>query len=101
VLVAGVDPIARGTFGAVDAAWSNGMAGRSGAVRIGDTATAEFRYSGYLAYQRLFAIPYGAQAAIRNPRIGLPYPHGDVRTVGSIASVSSTLRNSTQMRARR
>ncbi|HEV8675019.1 MAG TPA: hypothetical protein VGX21_13310 [Methylomirabilota bacterium] len=92
VVVFGVDPVARGFVGAIDAAWSNGMAGRTGAIRIGESSTAEFRWSGYTAYQRLWAIPYGAQLPLRSPNIGLPSTHGDVRTVGAVSRVQDHLR---------
>lgn len=101
VLVAGVDPIARGTVGAVDDAWSRGMSGHAGTTRIGDSAAAEFRFLGYFPFQRLSVIPLGAVPAIRNPMTALPATHGDVRTVGATMTVQQLLANSTLKATRR
>lgn len=84
VVVAGVQPLVAGVIGALDISGSRGLAGRTGAkIRIGDSADPEFSYRGYLAYQRLNAIPPGAAATLRRgPSTILPSTHGDVRTIG-------------------
>lgn len=81
-LVAGVDPIAAGTVAAVDTAWSHGMAGRSGTIRIGDTVDPQFKFTGYAAWGNNARIPPGATpSGFRSPNIGLPATSGDIRVV--------------------
>lgn len=79
VLVAGVQPLVRGVIGALDVALSNGLAGRSGRIRIGEASDPAFGYRGYVAYQRTAALPYPAAATLRrSPNTALPSTSGDV-----------------------
>lgn len=81
-LVAGVDPITAGTVAAVDVAWSHGLAGRSGAIRAGESSDPSYRFTGYAAWTRNAAIPPGATGShLRSPNVGLPATSGDIRIV--------------------
>lgn len=80
----GVPALVAGYIGAIDAAQSNGMAGRSGKIRIGDSADQMYHYSGYLAYGATASIPAGASANLRrSPYTILPATSGDVRSASS------------------
>jgi hypothetical protein len=82
VLVAGGDPITAGTVGAVDVAWSHGIAGRSGAIRAGEGSDPSYRFTGYAAWGRNSRIPVGATSSYkRSPNVGLPSTSGDLRMV--------------------
>lgn len=91
VTAGGVPAIVRGIIGALDSAWSHGMAGRSGAVRAGDGADPAYRFSGYLAYTPVPALQAATAATLRlSPNIGLPNTAGDVRYVLSPAGKTLT-----------
>jgi hypothetical protein len=88
VAIAGLNPIVRGVTGALDAAYSNGMAGRTGAILRGNSADNEYGWRGYLPYQRVLAIRVGATGDLRlGPSTALPATSGDVRTLGASTSV--------------
>lgn len=73
IAVGGVQPLVRGVIGALDAAWSNGLAGRSGAIRTGDGADPAYGYRGYVAYGNTAALMPGAAATLRrSPATALP-----------------------------
>lgn len=80
ITIPGVPALVAGVIGALDAAQSHGMAGRSGTIRTGDSSDPAYRYAGYVAYQRSAALRPGASATLRNsPLTALPATSGDVR----------------------
>lgn len=81
-LIAGLQPIPTGVIGALDDAYSHGLAGRSGAIIAGEPSDPMYRFSGYLAYDRTALIPPGASTTLRHdPDTALPGTSGAVRTV--------------------
>lgn len=81
-LIAGLQPIPTGVVGAIDDAYSHGMAGRSGAIRTGEPSDPSYKFTGYLAHDRAAHIPPGASSTLRlSPDIALPGTSGAVRTV--------------------
>jgi hypothetical protein len=78
----GVPKLVAGYIGAIDAAQSNGMAGRSGKVRAGDSADQMYHFSGYFAYAATAALQGGVSTNLRRtPYTLLPATSGDVRTM--------------------
>lgn len=92
VWAAGPDPVAAGTVGAVDAAWSNGMAGRNGAIRAGDGGDPMYKFSGYLAAAPTQGFSPAVTAAIRKgPPTLFPSTSGDVRSEATASSGGSSI----------
>lgn len=92
--VAGLQPVITGVVGALDAAQSNGMAGRSGAVRVGESTSTSWKYEGYLAYDKSAHLPPGASTNLRrSPDTAYPSTSGDVRVqgLGTVAGHLSAL----------
>jgi hypothetical protein len=77
--------------GAIDAAQSNGMAGRTGSVRIGESTSTTWKFEGYLAWDKGAHLPPGASTNLRrSPETAYPSTSGDV-TRGSVAAHLSAL----------
>jgi hypothetical protein len=74
VTVAGVDPVAAGVVGALERAQARGMAGRSGAIRAGNSLSPSYGYKGYLPYTQLALLrTVGASTNLRgSPNVALP-----------------------------
>lgn len=101
VLVGEAPAIVRAFVGAIDRRHSDGLAGRSGAIRAGTTADPAYRWNGYTAYQRTAAIPFGAARTLRRgPVDALPDTSGDVRLSVAGQAVMDHLRNITPQGAR-
>jgi hypothetical protein len=79
-------PLVRGVIGALDAAYSHGLAGRSGRIRTGEGSHPDYKFSGYVAYTGSAVIAPGASSNLRRgPDTILPATSGDVRTLaGSV-----------------
>lgn len=84
-LVAGLQPIPTGYTGALDAAWSNGMAGRTGTIVIGEPSSPHWKFSGYLATDGAARVPFGSTPSVRySPDTAYPATSPGTRSFGSV-----------------
>jgi hypothetical protein len=86
ITVAGVDPVAKGTVGLVDRVAARGMDGHTGTIRAGNSATAAYKFSGYMAYRTLAmtSMVPASNNGRSDPNIALPATAGAVVAAGSV-----------------
>lgn len=74
VAVTGVNPVTAGTVAATDRAYARGLAGRSGAIRAGNSLSSSYGWKGYLNYTTLAMLrTVGASSNLRgSPNVLLP-----------------------------